>query len=195
MLQMANKTRIVLPGEKIGVEELFFPGSNCWLREGDIFATVAGILEIDQDTRCAHVRPLLRTVFLEKGSSIYAEVAATYAHYAILRCVRDLKAPWEWLTGVIDLNADRRRLRSNILLVKVGDVVRCEYVGKRVGGYPLFTLIGRKNGVLIANCDVCRAPLIHIGRGRMRCPRCGNRETRKASEDYLYTARRKKRIR
>ncbi len=192
------KTRIVAPGDYLCAPEEFMAGPSTYVEGGAVRAAAAGMVIYDFKSRRVVVKP-----FAEKkakpgaGDLVLGVVTAVREDVATITVLMDDKwrpfsSPFTSLLHVSQ--ASRQYTKSLSDAVKLGDLVRVKVLRDSVPMHVSMRDAGL--GVLAAYCSKCGALLVQgQGSSTLRCPRCGNTETRKTAPDYVLRApsRRKKR--
>ncbi len=176
---------LVLPGEFLGTSEEYFPGEGVYEEGGEIFSSVVGYLEKDEEERVLSVVPANPPVVLRRGDHVLGVVSGLYESMVLVDILMVDGNPRPVAgtpTGAIHISKMDRGYVSDVKkLFRLGDIVRAEVVQTNmsvqlVTHYPHL-------GVVFARCTRCRTPMVKE-RGRLRCPNCDNVETRKMADDY-----------
>ena len=175
----------MFPGELIGTEEEFLPGRGVYSEKGDIYASLAGELHVDQKRR-ATIAPFERVPEIKVGSMIYGFVEEIFESRAFLSIVfqeRNKKTRTIVVPGIIPVSEIKTEyVRSIRDELRVGDIVKGTVA--RITPFRIeVSLKGRDMGVVKAFCSRCRNALDLKGR-TLECPRCGNRENRHLGFPY-----------
>ena len=189
---MALSKRVVMPGEPLCVEEEFMAGPGTYLDEsGVVRAAIIGEPVFDMASRRVSVRPLSRKSLLPKqGDVVVGVVSAVKEDVAIVKVLGfDIYAPFKNpLTGLLHISQiSEHRLESIYDAIRLGDLIKAKVLNSYV---PL--LLGTKEprlGVILAHCSQCGAVLVKKD-SALTCPRCGNKESRKISIEYMAIEKR-----
>ena len=156
-LEMGLKTRIVLPGEELGVIEEFIPLRNTYVTNGVIRAKVVGALQADVLRHEVGVDEARRAILPREGDVVYAIVSG----FRDVVCYLDIyynesrnlvyAPPYRGVLHVSEISSSR--VRSVIEVFGYGDVVRARVIS----GKPPFLLStkGFEFGVVYAKCPRC----------------------------------------
>lgn len=181
-----GRTRVVIPGEKIGVEEEFIPGEGVYVEEGKLYSTTLGTLVIDAVSRKASVTPSIKVAVPEVGDVVEGIVVGPMREDStvveILR-IRGKRIPKGVFTGILHVSQAARSYVNTIFdAVGLNDWV----LAKVVTGWPPYQLSTADNelGVIYATCPQCGEGMI-LKRGRLFCSRDRIYERRKVSIHYL----------
>ncbi|MDV3104410.1 exosome complex RNA-binding protein Csl4 [Thermococcus waiotapuensis] len=179
---------LVLPGDHLGVIEEYLPGEGVKEENGELIATRAGRVRIDQEKMEIYVEPVTDTPPLPKVGDI------------VLARVIDVKPP-AVMVNLLRIEGEIRREIATSKMAgihvssikngfvedlssefKIGDIVRARVISNEKSPIQLTTK-DPDLGVVYAFCSRCRTPLIRRG-DKLICPKCGNIETRKLSRLY-----------
>lgn len=185
-----EEPRLVYPGDVISVEEEFTPGESTYVDEnGFIRALTVGRLRLDKEFKVAHVRRLRQPVVPKPGLNVVGAVTSVRHDLVIVELygILSLSPRITWLgefsgifTGGIPISQISGEFVRDINeYYRVGDIVLAKVLGS-TNPYQLSTKTPQ-HGVLYALCSNCLTPLEPTSQRSMRCPRCGNVETRKVS--------------
>ena len=180
---------IALTGQFLGVVEEFLPDKRTtFVKDGEIFSTKTGIISINKDKREIEIKTKMEKerktamigdiiigtiVFLRKFS-----VGVTFI--AINNKVHFNSSAW----GNIHVSAISNRYVEKISdAFQITDIVRAKVVGENSGEFVLST-VGPNLGVIHADCAICGTKQKKVGFNKLKCPRCGNFEKRKLTDDF-----------
>ncbi|WP_456423471.1 exosome complex RNA-binding protein Csl4 [Thermococcus sp.] len=180
---------LVLPGDYLGVIEEFMPGEGVREENGELYATRAGKVKIDQTKMEISVEPITDTPPLpEVGDVVLARVIEVKPQAVIVQLLQiegrenDREIATSKLAGIHISQIKEGFVEDITKEFKIGDIVRAKVIANEKSPIQLSTK-GRELGVVYALCSRCRTPLIRRG-DKLICPRCGNVETRKLSPYY-----------
>ena len=180
---------LVLPGDYLGVIEEFMPGEGVREENGELYATRAGKVKIDQTKMEISVEPITDTPPLpEVGDVVLARVIEVKPQAVIVQLLQiegrenDREIATSKLAGIHISQIKEGFVEDITKEFKIGDIVRAKVIGSEKSPIQLSTK-GKDLGVVYALCSRCRTPLIRRG-DKLICPRCGNVETRKLSSYY-----------
>ncbi len=178
---------IVTPGSVVGVIEEFLAGDNIIERNGLLYSTVVGLLEINMRERIASAKPIKKIKILSPGEFVYALVTQTRGDLAMTRIIgRELTnlLPNN-TTGLLHISQIPTKTRRSGIeeLVRVGDVIYAKVISRSP---PYFLSMRSQNAsIVVSLCPRCGSFM-----GRLKetlvCPRCGFSETRSLITRYLY---------
>jgi exosome complex component CSL4 len=179
------EAKMVLPGDQIAVAEEYEPGEGTYEKNGLVFATTPGVLQLDEGERVARVRAFNPPALLHVGDIVYATVddirgmMATATVLAIHGRARQISGDAE---GTIHISNISEEYTEDIRdAFHTGDIVRA----KVIQTHPSVQLTTAEPdlGVVKALCGICRGPLERRGRD-LYCPRDERSERRKLARDY-----------
>ena len=177
--------RFVTPGEQLGVIEEFLPGSGTYVHDGGIYASEAGVLQLDVRRREILVQPKTRRPQIPKvGDMVVGQVVSTSDKTLSMR-VHEINGEEtsSGLTGIMHVSdLSRGYVKSVTDAFRVGDIVRATVISTKNREYHLNTEEDRL-GVLRASCVYCGHPLT-LYRRNLRCINCGEVDRRKIASDF-----------
>ena len=185
MTVRSDSRKVVMPGEEIAISEEYVVGDGTYERDGKIFASVAGHVELDKNEMVARVKGLNPPVLLKAGDTILGEVSEIRARMVNVQSIAR-EEPGRRMTGqdmgtihiskVTDGRSDDLRE-----LFRLGDVVRAKVL--QVKPSLQLTTAGAELGVIKAFCTKCRTPLV-MKKGELSCGNCERVERRKLAKGY-----------
>jgi exosome complex component CSL4 len=184
-MRMGQKGKVVTPGEDIAASEEFTVGEGTYERDGRIFASVAGGVDLDRGEMVARVKAANPPRALAVGDVVLGEVSDVRGTMVNLQSI----APEEGGRRATGGDAGTIHIskvsdgRSDDLreLFRLGDVVRARVCQVRPS--LQLTTAGADLGVVKAFCTRCRAPLSLV-KGELRCDGCERAERRKLAKGY-----------
>ena len=177
--------KMVLPGDQVAVAEEFEAGEGTYERDGHIFASTPGVLNLDVKDRVARVRAFNPPAELKIGDIVYGvvddmrQMMATATVSAIHGRDREISGEAE---GTIHISNVSEEYTEDIHdMFHVGDLVRAKVIQTK----PSLQLTTAEPflGVVKALCGQCRSPLERRGRD-LYCSRCERSERRKVTQDF-----------
>jgi len=189
----ASEERLVLPGEALGVIEEYNPGPGTYVdHHGVIRASISGVLRLDRSSRTLLVTPKTRAfaslpqygdVVLGVITNIRPDLVVVEIHAKVSlspsgpRILSEFKGR---LTGAIPIShVAEERIKDVHDYFRVGDII----LARTLNSANPYTLTTKEPplGVVYAECARCGAPLKPLSNKAMKCPVCGNVESRKVS--------------
>lgn len=179
------EAKMVLPGDQIAVAEEYEPGEGAYEREGLVFASTPGVLQLDEQNRVARVRAFNPPAELRVADIVYGVVddirgmMATATVNAIHGRDRQISGENE---GTIHISNVSEEYTEDIRdMYHLGDIIRAKVI--QVKPSVQLTTAEPDLGVVKAFCGQCRGPLELRGR-ELYCTRCERSERRKFARDY-----------
>ncbi|MGC8645402.1 MAG: exosome complex RNA-binding protein Csl4 [Thermoplasmata archaeon] len=177
-------SKFVLPGEYIGTEEEFIPGTGTYEEDGRIFASWVGEVIIGPDYK-VRVKGNRNEVTIQPGDEIIGVVTEINEPLVVVSGEYLIKGQ-----KVVEMKTralvHASRITGQYLdvcskVIKVRDVVWGKVVSTR--GKIDLTLEPPDYGVVYAYCSRCRKPLERIN-NELYCTYCQRGEIRKISRKY-----------
>lgn len=185
MKQVQN--RLVLIGEPLATLEEFFPGDGTFEKNGVIYSSRVGKINVDRSRRELEVIEVKPLPILRPGFKIIGSVTGFSSHYANVDIfyVNGVRLNHEY-TGIIGRESfgksyPRFRMGSLRNYVRENDIL--------YGGIfstlnaNMIDLSAKEYGVVKAYCNNCGKPL-SLSKKYLFCPSCRTREDRKVSIFY-----------
>ncbi len=177
--------RMVLPGDPIAAAEEYEAGEGTYEREGEIYAAIPGLLELDGENFVARVRPFNPLAELKTGDVVYGVISdirssmaeATVA--AVHGSKREITGETE---GAIHVSKISDEYIEDIRdAFHLGDIVRAKVIQAK----PSLQLTTSEPnlGVVKARCSRCRG-VLELKERDLWCPRDEQAERRKVASDY-----------
>lgn len=180
-----SNRRLVLPGDEVAVSEEYESGEGTYERDGKIFASAPGMLDLDEGAKVARVWMFNPPVQLRVGDIVYATVddlrssMATATVFVLHGVERPLSGETE---GSIHIsNVSTQYTEDFRQMFRLGDILRAQVI--QVEPSLQLTTAGPALGVVKALCTQCRGPLLRRG-NELYCERCERTEIRKIATDY-----------
>ena len=177
--------RFVTPGEQLGVIEEFIPGSGTYVQEGEIYASEAGVLQLDVRRREILVQPKTRRPQIPRvGDIVVGEVTNTSDKTLSMR-IHEINGVTtsSGFAGIMHVSdISRGYVKSVTDAFRIGDIIRARVISTKNREYHLGTEEDRL-GVLKAACTYCGHPLT-LYRRNLRCRNCEAVDRRKIANDF-----------
>ncbi len=180
---------LVIPGDYLGVIEEYLPGEGVIEENGELYATRAGRVRINEDRMEISVEPVTDTPPLPKvGDVVIGKVIEVKPQAAIIQLskiegrhgYREIAT--SKLAGIHISQVREGYVEDMRKEFKIGDIIRARVITDEKSPIQLTTR-SPDLGVVYALCTRCRSPLVRRG-SQLICPKCGNVETRKISNLY-----------
>ena len=189
MKESAKNNEIAITGQYLGVVEEYLPDKqSTYVREGQIYATKTGIVNINKDRRAieikSHQEEDRRTVKINDiiiGTLLFLRLYSVGISFATINNKIHFNSSY---FGNIHVSHISHKFIEKISdAFQITDIVRAKVIRQEQNEYSLST-VGKDLGVIHADCSICGTTLERIGVNKLRCPRCGNVENRKLASDY-----------
>ena len=171
----------VLPGDRIGCVEEFEAGEGVYEENGVLYANVAGRLIVEG--RTVRIEPINKIPKLDKGDVVVGKVIDVRNSVAIVKLTRKIGHDRELARSLIGIlhvsNVQNEFLKSINSVIKFGDIVKAEVLDESLK----LSTKSKGMGVIKSKCGKCGSELVLDG-DKLKCPKCGNVESRKISSDY-----------
>jgi len=180
---------IVLTGQYLGVVEEFLPDKQTtFIKEGQIYATKSGLINIDEKKRKIEIKTHQEKdrKVVKKGDIVIGTILflRQYSVGVSFYTVNSKIHFNSYYFGNIHVSQISDRYIDKIYdAFQITDILRARVIEQNYNEYKLST-VGKSLGVIFADCMICGTPLKKIGYNKLRCQRCGNVETRKIANDY-----------
>jgi exosome complex component CSL4 len=184
-----NNNEIVLTGQYLGVVEEFLPDKqSTFVKDGQIYATRTGLLNIDHEKRIIKIktdqeenRKIVEIGDLVIGTILFLRQYSVGLNFYTINQKIHFNSSY---FGNIHVSQISDRYVEKIQeAFQITDIIRARVIKQNYNEFDLST--SNKNlGVIYADCVICGTPLVQIGYNKLRCERCGNQETRKIASDY-----------
>ncbi len=189
MKESAKNNDIVLTGQYLGVVEEYLPDKqSTYIREGQIYATITGIVKIDKNRRAIEImshqdedRKILKIGDIIIGTIRFLRLYSVGISFATINNKIHFNSSY---FGNIHVSHISKRFIEKISdAFQITDIVRAKVIRQEENEFSLSTT-GNNFGVIHADCSICGTTLEKIGPEKLRCTRCGNVEYRKLASDY-----------
>lgn len=176
---------LVLPGERLGVIEEFIPDSGTYVKDGVIYSKIVGRSLLDLQNRRVSVYPVVNGAVVPKVSTVViGQVGNAQSDNVLVRIFRigrkKLTGNFGGILHVSDVSD--RYVNSISDVCKTGDILKAKVISDKNQIFHLSTN-DKGLGVLYGFCSRC-GTLLEQERYDLKCPKCGNIETRKIAPDY-----------
>lgn len=182
--QKLKTNELVIPGEGIASIEVAQTGRNVFEHEGTIISCVIGRPVFDKVARSLSVEATKELLVPRPGSKVIGRVSRVQDTFAVVDILLiDNKISRSNFVGLLHISrVSRRRTRSMVDALKVGDLIIAKVVAVNNGAVHLSTS-DSSEGVLLGYCSRCGGVLKQVSR-RLVCQSCGAREGRKTASEY-----------
>jgi len=180
---------LVLTGQYLGVVEEFLPDKkSTFVKDGEIYATKSGHIDIDDEKRKIEVktqqeedRKTVKVGDIVIGPILFLRQYSVGMNFYTINGKMHFNSSY---FGNVHVSQISERYIEKIRdAFQITDIIRTRVISINYNEYNLSTS-GKDFGVIYADCVICGTPLNKIGHNKLRCERCGNTETRKLASDY-----------
>ncbi|AAY79593.1 conserved Archaeal protein [Sulfolobus acidocaldarius DSM 639] len=170
-----------MPGEELSVIEEFTTGEGTYEFNGTVYSSVVGKAFYDMINRKVNSIGFKKPgiLSLKKSKYVLGIVVGIKEDSAIIN-IQSLedKSLVTTLSGYIHISQISSKYLNTISdAMRVGDIIRAKPINYIIP-VPL-TIKQRDLGVISAKCSICGSPLQRQDEEHLKCPDCGNIETRK----------------
>jgi len=189
MKDSVKNNEIALTGQYLGVVEEFLPDKHStYVKEGQIFATKTGIINIDKSKREIEIkshqekdRKTVKVGDIVIGTVLFLRQYSIGTNFQTINYKVHFNSSY---FGNIHVSQISHKYVEKISdAFQLTDIIRAKVINQESNEYKLST-VGKNFGVIHADCVICGTPLDKIGFNKLRCSRCGNIESRKLADDY-----------
>ncbi|MGC8663795.1 MAG: exosome complex RNA-binding protein Csl4 [Thermoplasmata archaeon] len=178
--------KVVVPGEFLGTIEEYVPGQNVNEVDGKIYASLYGILNLDEKHMTVSIKPAVSLPMLKVGEIVYGVVQELYNDFALVTVVAIEGVDREIVGGRQDAIIHVSKISDRYVeevgkMFRIGDIIKAKVIKSK----PSLQLTTAESslGVIKGLCMKCRAPMVKV-ENYLYCERCGRKETRKISSEY-----------
>ncbi|MFX1419207.1 MAG: exosome complex RNA-binding protein Csl4 [Promethearchaeota archaeon] len=180
---------IVLTGQYLGVVEEFLPDKqSTFTREGKIYASKTGMINVDDKERKIEIsthqekdRKIVKIRDTVIGVILFSRKYSVGINFYTINKKIHFNSSYFGNIHVSQIS-DKYVDKINDAF-QITDIIRARVVEQDYNEYKLST-VGKNLGVIYADCVICGNQLTKIGYNKLKCERCGNVETRKLANDY-----------
>ncbi|MBC7120438.1 MAG: exosome complex RNA-binding protein Csl4 [Candidatus Methanosuratus sp.] len=179
-----SKTKIVTPGEKLGVIEEYIPGNGTYEEDGKIFSSMAGELDLDAKNRTVSIVSK-KTLIPEIGDVVEGIVVGMKEDVALVKIVgikgkRPLTGDFSAQLHVSQVS--KEYTKSIFDAVNLNDRILAKVT---TGWIPYqLSIVDDELGVVYATCTKCGWELV-LRKGKLYCTNDNISERKKISSLYL----------
>ena len=189
MKKSVKSDDVATTGQFLGVVEEFLPDKRTtYVQDGNIYATKSGLINIDENQRKIKInthqekdRKTVRVGDIVIGTIVFLRKFSVGINFFTIN--RKVHFNSSYFGNIHVSNISNRYIKEIKDAFQITDIIRAKVVKENFNEYYL-TTSGKNLGVIHADCVMCGTPLKKIGFNKMRCPFCGNFETRKLADDY-----------
>ena len=178
---------IVMPGERLGVIEEFIPDSGTFVKDGVIYSKIIGCSLVDLQNRRVQVYPVAPGATVPQvGTVIIGQIGNAQSDNVLVNIFKvgnkKISGKFGGILHVSDVSDRYIDQMSDVC--KPGDIVKAKVISSKNQIFHLSTN-DRNFGIMYAFCSRDSTLLVQEpGRYDLVCPKCGNIERRKTTQDY-----------
>jgi exosome complex component CSL4 len=177
---LRKQGELLLPGDELNVLEEFVPGEGTYDKDGKVYSSVVGKAFYDMINRKVNSITFKRPgiVMIKKAKYVLGIVVGLKEDSALVNIYSIEDKQTESITGYLHISQITNKYLNSISeAVKVGDIIRAKPLNSTI---PIaLTLKQRELGVVYAKCSICGTKMTKHDEEHLRCPNCGNIESRK----------------
>lgn len=184
--------KFVLPGDMIGTSEEFIPGNNTFKKSGNIYSTATGSIKINTKTHNISVIPETDVPpAIEKGDVVIGRVNDLRSSMVLVEIA---KIEGKGEREIVNLqnaaihvsNIKDSYVKDVMFEFSPFDIIKAKVIDLKT---MRLTTSGKDLGVIKAYCGKCHLAMDKASdngekTNKLKCPFCGNIESRKISSEY-----------
>ena len=178
---MKKQGELILPGDELSVIEEFVPGEGTYEFQGIVYSSVVGKAFYDMINRRSNSISFKKPglLSLKKAKYVLGIVSSIKEDSALISVYsiedKSLSSP---ITAYLHISQITNKYLNSITeAIKVSDIIRAKPINFTL---PLQLTIKQKDlGVVYAKCSICGTKMVKKDEEHLRCPNCGNVESRK----------------
>jgi exosome complex component CSL4 len=176
----------VIPGDVVGTSEEFLPGKGTYEDKGNIYAIMTGKVTINNKERSVSIEPLTKVPPTPKeGDIVIGRVTDIKGSVALVELARikghlDREIAGNTQAAIHISNVKDSYVQDLAKEFGYQDIVKAKVIDTK---NMRLSTVDKNLGVLTSQCPRCRVNMVNDN-GRLKCPKCERKETRKLSSDY-----------
>ena len=176
----------VIPGDVIGSSEEYLPGKGTYEDKGNIYAIMTGKVAFDKKERSIFIDPLTKVPPTPKeGDIVIGRITDIKGSVALVELARikghlDREIAGNTQAAIHISNVKDSYVQDLAKEFGYQDIVKAKVIDTK---NMRLSTVDKNLGVLTSQCPRCRVNMVSEG-GRLKCPKCERKETRKLSSDY-----------
>jgi len=181
-----TESNFVIPGDMVGSSEEFLPGSGTYEENGNIYASATGRIAINKRDRSVYIEPLTKMPPTPReGDIVVGRVTDIKGSVALVELSRikgslDREIAGNTSAAIHISNVKDSYVQDLAQEFGYQDIVKAKVIDTR---NMRLSTVDKNLGVITSVCSRCKTPLKYEN-GKLKCPQCERRETRKLSSDY-----------
>ena len=201
MIMQETSERLVMPGDRLGVEEEYTASDNTFVDESDgtIRSAIVGNVSIKEGKISVHSNVSEKKRYT-RGMFVVGTVTDDVKAVMFVKLDKIEVKGVEWLAikdgkiimprpmrgpprGMRDRNEEEKPQREESKPCSVGDVIIAKILYEDPEIYTL-SLHEPETGVVLSNCELCDSPLTPMGPHMLECKACSHKADKKVSTLY-----------
>ncbi len=176
----------VIPGDLIGTSEEFLPGKGTYEDKGNIYAITTGKVAFNKKERSVAVEPVTNIPPTPKeGDIVIGRVTDIKGSVALVELSRikghlDREIAGNTQAAIHISNVKDSYVQDLSRELGYQDIVKAKLIDTK---NMRLSTVDKNLGVLTSQCPRCKVNMVFEG-GKLKCPRCEKKESRKLSSDY-----------
>ena len=184
-MNIMTEIREVFPGDEVAEEEEYMAAEGTFAENGKVYASMIGMLDLDDDECVARVITPKAPNVLKIGDIVYCtvgEIRKTMAVAEALCKEGTRRAIASDTNGTLHVSKISPNYTDDVTKeLRKGDLIRARVIGVN----PSLQLTTKDDhlGVVRSLCGICKTELIVKGHD-LFCTECNRRTPRKIADDY-----------
>lgn len=180
------ENNFVIPGDMVGTSEEFLPGRGTYEENGNIYANTTGRVAFDKKERAVYIEPVTNVQPTPReGDIVVGRVTDIKGSVALVELSRikgalDREIAGNTAAAIHISNVKDSYVQDLTQEFGYQDIVKAKVIDTK---NMRLSTVDRSLGVITSQCPRCRTPL-KFENGKLKCPQCERRESRKLSSDY-----------
>lgn len=177
--------KVAVPGDRLGVEEEYVPGTGLYVEDGELYSNVYGVVDIDAQGKKMNIKSEKNVAVPEAGDRVEGIIVGIKEDSANVKIIaikgkRQLTGAF---SGVLHVSQLAKSYVNSIFdAINLNDRI----LAKVITSWPPYQLSTADDdlGVIFATCTKCGEELV-FRKGGLFCPRDKIFESKKISRLYL----------
>jgi exosome complex component CSL4 len=180
------ENNFVIPGDMVGTSEEFLPGRGTYEENGNIYANTTGRVAFDKKERAVYIEPVTNVPPTPReGDIVIGRVTDIKGSVALVELSRikgalDREIAGNTAAAIHISNVKDSYVQDLTQEFGYQDIVKAKVIDTK---NMRLSTVDKSLGVITSQCSRCRTPL-KFENGKLKCPQCERRESRKLSSDY-----------
>lgn len=181
-----TENNFVVPGDMVGTSEEFLPGTGTYEENGNIYASATGKIAFNKKDRAVYIEQTTKVPPTPKeGDIVVGRITDIKGSVALVELARIKGSLDRQIAGNTSAAIHISNVKDSYvqdLAQEFGyqDIVKAKVIDTR---NMRLSTVDKNLGVITSMCARCKLPL-KFENGKLKCPQCERRESRKLSSDY-----------